>query len=269
MPTKLEYMKFGEWSNIYGPVMYLTAGRTKLLILNTLVAAQDLLEKRSVIYSNRPHLTMLMDVIGWDWSVALMNLGKQFSKHRRIIHKGLTADVQHFQEIQEQETAQLLIHLKEKPTEFMEQIEFWAKAITLRIAYGYRPSSNNDHYIWLAQQCANAISETGRPGAFWVDSFPLLRLVPKWIPGAGFKHKAAAWGSIVKEVLESPMQYALDNMQGPAVQKSYVGTLLRMNSQNELGKVNEIQAIKETAAIVHTAGSESVGILSKALKTRP
>lgn len=42
--------------------MYLSAAGTKLLILNTLETARDLLDKRSVKYSNRPHLTMLMDV---------------------------------------------------------------------------------------------------------------------------------------------------------------------------------------------------------------
>jgi len=42
------------------------------------------------------------------------------------------------------------------------------------------------------------------PGAFLVDAIPLLKHVPNWMPGAGFKRKAKEWNSWTKDMMEAP-----------------------------------------------------------------
>lgn len=49
---------------------------------------------------------------------------------------------------------------------------------------------------------------SGSPGAFLVDSIPLLKYVPGWMPGAGFKHKAKEWNSLTKQMMETPFTAA-------------------------------------------------------------
>ena len=46
------------------------------------------------------------------------------------------------------------------------------------------------------------------PGAFLVDSIPLLKYVPSWMPGAGFKRKAEEWNSWAKNMMEIPFMAA-------------------------------------------------------------
>jgi len=52
------------------------------------------------------------------------------------------------------------------------------------------------------------LSASGKPGAFLVDSIPLLKYVPSWMPGAGFKRKAKEWNSWATDMREIPFKAA-------------------------------------------------------------
>lgn len=71
------------------------------------------------------------------------------------------------------------------------------------------------------------------PGAFLVDIFPLCELeatillilllknasvvkhVPEWMPGAGFKTKAKDWNKVVTACLEEPFDFVKDQLVRP------------------------------------------------------
>lgn len=57
LPKELEWVHWAKYKDIYGPVSSVTVFGQTLIILNDLGVAQDLLETRSSIYSNRPVLT--------------------------------------------------------------------------------------------------------------------------------------------------------------------------------------------------------------------
>jgi hypothetical protein len=63
----------------------------------------------------------------------------------------------------------------------------------LSIAYGIRIQQENDPYIKTAEDAVHSIAAAAVPGAFLVDSIPLLRYVPAWLPGASFQRKAREW----------------------------------------------------------------------------
>ena len=58
MPWDYFWLTFAEWSKKYGDIIYANVFGKQLLILNSAEVALDLLEQRSVTYSNRPHLPM-------------------------------------------------------------------------------------------------------------------------------------------------------------------------------------------------------------------
>ena len=41
-----------------------------------------------------------------------------------------------------------------------------------------------------------------------MDSIPLLKYVPSWMPGAGFKRKAKEWKALATEMMDSPFEAA-------------------------------------------------------------
>jgi hypothetical protein len=55
-------------------------------------------------------------------------------------------------------------------------------------------------------------SDAVAPGAFLVDVFPLLRYVPSWVPGAGFKKKAREWRQNYRDMAEVPHKLVKQRM---------------------------------------------------------
>ena len=59
MPTSREYETYTRWGKEFGDVVHISALGKHIIILNSVKAANDLLERRSAIYSDRPYLPML------------------------------------------------------------------------------------------------------------------------------------------------------------------------------------------------------------------
>ena len=78
----------------------------------------------------------------------------------------------------------------------------------ISIAYGLDVESENDPYIQVAEKGQNGIAAAAIPGAFLVDSFPILKYVPEWMPGAGFQKKAKAWRKAGQTMTEMPFAAA-------------------------------------------------------------
>ena len=62
---------------------------------------------------------------------------------------------------------------------------------TLSMIYSINVRPYNDPYIKIAEDALAAIGELLIPGAFLVDTIPILKYVPEWFPGAKFQTKAA------------------------------------------------------------------------------
>jgi hypothetical protein len=89
------------------------------------------------------------------------------------------------------------------------------------IRYGHTVADNNDPYVRLVEEASQSTSEAAVPGAFLVDLFPsrtvlyyyrcfivfnssLVKYVPEWMPGAGFKTKAKEWRKLSQAMINVP-----------------------------------------------------------------
>ena len=101
----------------------------------------------------------------------------------------------------------------------------------LAIAYGIETQEENDPYVDTAEHALGALNEVMLPGAFLVDLFPfskyisihrlrndpltncnLVKYIPEWVPGAGFKTKARLWGSSISSMLNDPWKVVQERM---------------------------------------------------------
>ncbi|KIJ63855.1 hypothetical protein HYDPIDRAFT_45476, partial [Hydnomerulius pinastri MD-312] len=57
------------------------------IAINSAQAAYDLLDQRGTIYSSRPRMPMLKELMGWEWNLVLMAYGESFFAHRRIVQQ--------------------------------------------------------------------------------------------------------------------------------------------------------------------------------------
>lgn len=74
------------------------------------------------------------------------------------------------------------------------------------IAYGIDVRSNEDPYIEAVRQGVISVGMAIAPGAFLVDTFPILKHVPSWVPGAGFKRRAKEWKIVADHMFDAPFE---------------------------------------------------------------
>ncbi len=119
----------------------------------------------------------------------------------------------------------LLRRIRDKPDRFIEDLRLcvriqlanalsiltneyrYAGQIILRIAYGIEVLDNTDAFIIQAGKGMRALSVAEHPGAFWVDIWPILRFVPSWVPGAGFKTWAKEAQKSVTAMRDAPLEF--------------------------------------------------------------
>ncbi len=72
----------------------------------------------------------------------------------------------------------------------MLQVSAFA-AMVMRIVYGIELREHDDRYYQMVERMAQVGEEISVPGRFPVESVPLLRFLPSWFPGGGYKKFAA------------------------------------------------------------------------------
>ena len=82
----------------------------------------------------------------------------------------------------------------------------------MSVSYGLPVLESEDPYIALAEETVRGGSEAGVPGTFLVDLLPVLKYVPSWFPGAGFKRIAAHYAALNAEVVNQPFKIVQTKM---------------------------------------------------------
>ena len=68
--------------------------------------------------------------------------------------------------------------------------------------YGYEVKATNDRFVALAESGNKTLAELDSPGSVAVNTFPIPRYLPSWMPGAGFQRFAAGkWSFIAIDLL--------------------------------------------------------------------
>lgn len=70
----------------------------------------------------------------------------------------------------------------------------------------------NDPYIDTAEKALFGLSAAAIPGAFLVDTFPILKNVPSWFPGAQFQRRAKEWHDLAQKMVEVPFAAVKQNI---------------------------------------------------------
>ncbi|CDO76601.1 hypothetical protein BN946_scf184868.g15 [Trametes cinnabarina] len=200
MPLKYQERQLYEWRKQYGDVIYLKLFRTPVVVLNTLQAATDVLTKRSAKHSDRPRMVLLAELMNQASSIPAMPYGERFRKHRKWMHEavGTKERLNAYRSIQLREVHNLLKNLLSSPERFIQHCHLYVAAIMLEIAYGKRVDSLEDELVAVADRALEGINRAGTPGAMIVDFFPSLKMLPTWLPGAGFKRRALEVGVFVQ-----------------------------------------------------------------------
>ncbi|EIN04655.1 CyP450 monooxygenase [Punctularia strigosozonata HHB-11173 SS5] len=208
IPTERPWLTYKSWSDIYGDILSFEAFGKRYVILGSLKATMDLLERRSSNYSDRPEVPMLNDLSGWDFQFGFQKYGTRWRTERRLFHQFMNVNqVAQYRPKQLQHARALANHLLEHPDQWQGHCRLMLGVTIMDALYGIQVTERDDKYIRKAEVAFEAFNESAQPTAYLVNTFPWLKYVPSWFPGAHFKRQAAAWKKVVDEFVNWPFQH--------------------------------------------------------------
>ncbi|KAJ7828242.1 cytochrome P450 [Mycena olivaceomarginata] len=244
MPSSLAWERYMQWSKTYNSdILHLNVAGTSIIILSSGEVATDLLEKR-VIYSDRPALPMVNDLMGWDFMTTL-----NFHTAKKFRPTEISA------------SHELLRRILHHPLDIMEHFKHMAAKVIMSVAYGIDILPSDDPYVSLSTEAMDTLV-AAVPGRFLVVStslptsnfylpgwnrimLPILKYVPDWFPGAGFKAKAKEWRTIAQAMSDAPF--------------AQVNVIYALNQLDGTGNIDPRETdIKDVAGTMYTAGAETV-----------
>ncbi|KAK0185198.1 cytochrome P450 [Armillaria mellea] len=246
---------YAKWATTYGDIFYLDIPGNPTVVINSAQAAEDLFEKRSGNYSDRPDFTMLK-LAGWDINLAFMRYSNRWRTHRRMFHQYFQPRaVPAYYPVQLKATSALLKQLLISPDEFAYHIRHHAGSIIMKTVYGYDVDPNGDRFVELVDRAQEGIHAVGNVGTFIVDYIPSLKYLPPWMPGAKFLRLARAWRKDVEEMAEDPFKYTTELMARGFAPPSLVSE--NLTKTETLENPTHLEIVRNTAAVAFSAGADT------------
>ncbi|KAJ3556977.1 hypothetical protein NM688_g1727 [Phlebia brevispora] len=261
MPAIRPWVQYTRWAEQYNSdVVYLQVVSQPLVILNSATAAFELLEKRASVYSDKP-LTVMQQLVGWTWNIALMPYGPRWRSIRRVFHQQFNAGALHkYRHVQEREVAAYLRRELAAPEASVRSINHLFSAIILDIVYGTHIKSADDPAVTTVQEAVASFGDINVIGAFWVDSFPILRHLPAWIPGLTFHGYVAKYAPRVRAMRDGTVDIVKREVAQGIVKPSIAHTLLREIKEQHGGsstyEEEECQAV-DAVSVSYVASVET------------
>ncbi|KAI0777348.1 cytochrome P450 [Trametes elegans] len=262
IPDDKQWLKFHQWSRRYGDVVSATVMGQPTLILGSVRAANDLLDSRGTIYSDRPNAVMAGELVGWDRGLGYAHGpdNPRFREFRRLFQQFIgprACQDAHILAMQEEETHRLMVRFLRDPENFYRHPRESTGALILRLAYGYEVAQDqdHDHLVKVVEIAMQGFAKASEPGAFLVDNFPLLRYVPEWfMPSRGFKAVARRMRRELDEMYDLPFGFVKKQMGEGRAHPSFTSSYLEDRRETTLA---DEELIKAAAASLYSGGADT------------
>lgn len=263
LPVKDQHETFREWANTYGEVVYAQIFRKPMILLNSLRAVQDLMEKKGAIYSDRAGLTLWEDVYDFKPVTAFMNADEDWREHRKWLQAALETEraLTGLHTTLKSSVDKLIIKLLDSPNAFFAHVQRYASDLTLDLAYGMDELTADEAYNRTAEDAAHAIAHSDSIVASLVDSFPILKYILAWMPGAAYNRDAAKARHVIRQMLDVPFDLLLKNITSGVYKPSFASALIEAKSDNGQLPPRVAYNIKGAAATLYVAGAETSAVV--------
>ncbi|KAG8719598.1 hypothetical protein FRC08_002464 [Ceratobasidium sp. 394] len=238
----------------YGDILSLVTPSENLVVLNTIGLATELLDKQSAITSDRPTNVMANELMGWGNTVSFSQHNRRHKQLRRLIGPALnTTAVRAYASQQQENVAVLLQAICTNPADFLRYIDQTTTRQIMRIAYGYNVV-DNDPFLKVTQEAIHYLG-VGTISHFWVNRFPILKHLPPWFPGAGFRDVGERGKRSRERYTQIPFQAVVDDMSnGRLIMPSFTSRILTEKGTLDTSHY-DVDLVKTAAAAFFLAGT--------------
>lgn len=256
----LEYPIYEKWAKKYGGLVYLNVLGRSVLIVNSADMERELFNKKGAIYSGRPESTMMHDLTNFGKAAIFsMDYGERWSQHRALLHDVLSfKNLPSYTPIMEASARSFAQRLIAEPVNDFKFIRDVVGGFIMRIAYGIDVQSENDPFVKVAERLTNITTQAVIPGKFIVDSIPIMKYLPSWLPGLQFPKAAAELNKSFQDMLEIPFDHAKNAFNQGNSNPSFVSKYLEDLANNPNSHNIDEQVLREVAIDIYAAGIDTL-----------
>ncbi|EJD06677.1 cytochrome P450 [Fomitiporia mediterranea MF3/22] len=260
---------YAKWKEDYGDVIYTQAFGRSIVVLNSLVAARDLLEKRSNVFSDRPYLPVVYEM-GWEFALSLLRYGPRFRKQRRIYHQYFNPQaISAFSPTRDRELRKFLQHLVSSPDNFFMHIRrqvilFFISGMIVSITYGHEVVTEPDPFVEFIEEAMHALISSGNFGTTILDVFPFMRYAPSWLPGMGVKRLIPRARALTDRVMLGPLEELKAKREKGIILSCIMSDLLNQYEEMDTTDPDHEIDIMNVGLTVYAAGSDTTSSTLKA-----
>ncbi|KAG1849239.1 cytochrome P450 [Suillus subluteus] len=189
MPESNAPFQFAKWTEQYGPVFSLKQGHKIFVIIGRHQAAVDIMEKQGASVADRPRSIAVQETLSDDMRMVLVGSGERLRRLRRVLHAGLQPKVaETYEPIQTRNAKNLVLDILNDPKNHQGHAMRYAASVVMSFTYGKTtPTSYTDPEIVAVNKSVARFGRAMKPGAYLVDTYPILRFVP------GYLSQLKAW----------------------------------------------------------------------------
>ncbi|KAF5378966.1 hypothetical protein D9757_009110 [Collybiopsis confluens] len=261
----LVYMNMSE--KYQSDLLYLNVLGTSIVVLNTAEATHDLFVGRSTMYSDRPELTMA-NLVGLDGSVVFSHFNESWRQQRSLfLQEVSSANLEMYQKpCMKDGIYKLLNNLLETPEDMDHHVHYLYGGTILSLAYGITHKDPYEIYLEACGEGMRIVSEVTSFGKYLVDAFPAMEYLPGWLPGMGYRAYAAKLKPIIRNMIESPMVFAKNQMtQNGAIRSSIASRLLQEMQDDGTWSEEKELMLTEVLGALYGAGTDTLTATTKTL----
>lgn len=189
IPPFHSWLKFHSWSKTYGPLFRLNLAGQNHIIVSDEGIANDLLRDRGTIYSSRAHQPMASELLSHGLRPLLLPYGENWRSVRKLMHSLTNLQIAaKYAQVQEEESVRCVRDLLREPEGYENWFERFSAGLILRLAYSKPVVTGRESYVRRILAVDHALERVASPGAYLVDTFPVLMYLPSWL--APFKREA-------------------------------------------------------------------------------
>ncbi|KLO17679.1 cytochrome P450 [Schizopora paradoxa] len=247
MPQKDDHLTLSKWGKQYGEVVLVSLlGERKVIFVNSAKAANELFEKRSRLYADRPEIPLITDTVGLDWNFAFFPYGEAWRLHRKIfVSEFGVRQANGYLGLQEKLTKHLLHRLLQTPEDFLNHLQLHSGNLIMNVIYSIDVESVENKHIQNILKVLKVISESTRPISYLID----MRRVSYFWPGVLGRKSIAEMRNDTRIMIDTPFEHVKTIMARGRYEPSYISNLLESGEDEDL--------IKKSAAVGYGAGSET------------
>ncbi|GKT59242.1 cytochrome P450 [Colletotrichum tofieldiae] len=257
---------YAKWAREYeSDVIHVRSLGQSMIVLNSVEAAKDLLDRRGGNYCDRPRFALFevlhLRSMGWGKTLTFLPFGPRWQMHRKLLQTTFSnTSVRQWYTLQVTEARRSIHNVVQNPENWEMSMKRFAVAIVLKVSYGIDVPEDNDPYVKIAEDAMYATGNGGVPANSIVDIFPPARHLPDWLARDWSLKFAREWGWAIQKLHDVPFAVAQDEVARGKDSPSFAHTLLETyTSDTKRGLDNQwsLDDIKGAAGAIFIAGADT------------